>query len=270
MRSRLIVAAIGVPILYLVLLSGFADNVALALALSAAGAIAALELNQMLKGMAPFVPASFVPVLLAPLLAWRLGEVGIFLAMLAAVPLTMIFLSLSVEREEPLQAILATIFPVAYLAPPLGLAMVLRQSEAGFGLVVVLIAAVFLNDTGAYTFGRLFGKRKLAPRISPNKSIEGFVGGLLLGTFVLWYFGNYVVAASGHSVFTGVEALGVGLAVALVTPLGDLFESLLKRSAGVKDSGTLLGEHGGVLDRIDALLLAIPVMYVGCFFAGAL
>jgi phosphatidate cytidylyltransferase len=189
--------------------------------------------------------------------------------MLSAVPLLMAFQGMSVEREEPLAAILATLVPVMYMAPPAGLAIVLRQSEAGFGLVTLLIATVFLNDTGAYVIGRAFGRHKLSPRISPNKSVEGFLGGVTIGTFVMWY-GHFLVKADGEFVVGGAGALGLGLAVAIVTPLGDLFESLIKRSAGVKDSGNLLGEHGGMLDRIDALLLAIPAMYIGCFFAGAL
>ncbi|MCW2928938.1 MAG: phosphatidate cytidylyltransferase [Thermoleophilia bacterium] len=266
MKSRLIVAAIGVPILYLVLWSSFADSLLLAILLAGAVGIAALELCQMLRPQAPFVPAAFVPVGLAPLLAWQLSEPGIFLAMLAAVPLLMTFQGISVERAEPITSILATLMPVAYLAPAAGLAVVLRQSEHGFGILTLLIASVFLNDTGAYTLGRMFGRHKLAPRISPNKSIEGFVGGVLVGTFVMWY-GHFLVDTPE---FSGKEAFGIGIAVALVTPLGDLFESLLKRSAGVKDSGAILGEHGGMLDRIDALVMAIPVMYVGCFFAGAL
>jgi phosphatidate cytidylyltransferase len=268
-KSRLIVAAIGVPILYLILLSGFADHVALAITLSVACGMATLELCQMLRPLAPYVPATFVPVALTPLLAWQLGEVGIFLAMLSSIPLLMVFQGLSVEREQPLVSIVATLMPVLYIAPAAGLAVVLRQAEAGFGIVTLLIAAVFLNDTGAYTFGRLFGRHKLSPRISPNKSIEGFVGGVAVGTFVFWY-GHFLVKVDDTFVMSGAEALAVGIAVALVVPLGDLFESLLKRSAGVKDSGSLLGEHGGVLDRIDALLMAIPTMYVGCFFVGAL
>lgn len=269
MKSRLVVAAIGVPVLYLVLLSGLANNLALAVALSVLLGMAALELCQMLRSLAPFVPAAFVPVALSPLLAWQLGEVGIFLAMLSSIPLLMVFQGLSVARADPLAAIVSTLAPVMYLAPPAGLAVVLRQAEAGFGILTLLLAAVFLNDTGAYTVGRLFGRHRLAPRISPNKSIEGFAGGVLIGTFVMWY-GHFLVKLDGEFVLRGVEALGIGIAVALVTPLGDLFESLLKRSADVKDSGSLLGEHGGLLDRVDALLLAIPTMYVGCFFAGAL
>lgn len=269
MKSRLIVAVIGVPLIYLVVLSGFADHLALAILLAFTFGIATLELCRMLRPHGPYVPAALAPVVLSPLLAWQLGEVGIFLAMLATIPLVMAFQGLSVDRAEPLVAILATMAPVLYIAPAAGLAVVMRQAEAGFGIIVLLIAAVFINDTGAYTFGRLFGRHKLAPKISPNKSIEGFIGGLLVGTFVMWY-GHFLIKVDGEFVLNGVEALATGVAVAFVVPLGDLFESLLKRSAGVKDSGNLLREHGGMLDRIDALLLAIPTMYVCCFFAGAL
>ncbi len=266
MMSRVAVALVGVPILYGVLLSGHADSLALVLLLALACGIATLELCQMLRPLGPYVPATLGSVVLSPLLAWQLGEVGIFLAILAAIPLLMVFQGLSVPREQPLVAIMATLMPVMYIAPPAGLVIVMRQAEFGFSIVTLLIASVFLNDTAAYTFGRLFGRHKLSPRISPNKSIEGFVGGVAVGTFVMWY-GHFIVDKSD---FSGREAILVGIAVALVTPLGDLFESLVTRSAGVKDSGALLGEHGGVLDRIDALLLAIPMMYVGCFLAGAL
>lgn len=269
MKSRLIVAAIGIPLLYLVLLSHVADHLVFALVLAVAFGMAALELCQMLRPLGPFVPATLISIVLAPLLAWQLGEAGVVLAMLASIPLLMIFHGLSVAREQPLAAILATIMPVAYIAPAAGLAVVLRQAEAGFGIVTLLVASVFINDTGAYTVGRLIGRRRLAPRISPNKSIEGFIGGVMLGTFTMW-FGHYLVLVDSEFVIGGWAAAATGLAIALVTPLGDLFESLLKRSAQVKDSGSILGEHGGMLDRIDALLLAIPTMYVACFLIGAL
>jgi phosphatidate cytidylyltransferase len=242
----------------------------MAAALTVIAALAALELCRMLRPLAPWVPAAAAPIALTPMLTWQLGEVGIMLAIFSSIPLLMAFQGLSVERREPIAAIAATLMPIAWLTPALGLIIVLRQSESGFGLVALLIAAVFLNDTGAYTTGRLIGRHKLAPRISPNKSIEGFVGGVVVGTLVMWY-GHFVLTApGGDRVLGGWEALGLGLAVALATPLGDLFESLVKRSAGVKDSGALLGEHGGILDRIDALLLAVPVMYVGCFLLGVL
>lgn len=269
MKSRLIVAAIGIPLLYLVILSGAREHLLFAVVVAAACAIAALELAVMLRPLGPWVPAAFVPVLLSPLLAWKLSEVGIFLAVLTAVPLLLAFQGLSVPREQPLQSIAATLLPVAWLAPAAGLVVILRQAEAGFDLVLVLIASVFVNDAAAYFVGRAFGRHKLSPRISPNKSVEGFVGGVVAGTFVTWY-SHFIVKGGGEEVLNGWEALCIGLAVAFATPVGDLFESLVKRAAGVKDSGHLLAEHGGMLDRLDALVFAIPVFYVGCFYAGAL
>lgn len=269
MKSRIIVAVIGIPLLYLAVLSGFREHVVFAVVVAIACAIAALELSQMLRPLAPYVPAAFVPVALAPVLAWKLSEVGIVLAMITAIPLVLVFQGISVERENPLASIASTFLSVAWIAPAAGLIVIVRQAEAGFDLVLLLIVSVFLNDTAAYFTGRAFGRHKLSPRISPNKSIEGFLGGLVVGTAVMWY-GHFIVEDDGVHVLNGFEALGIGLAVALATPLGDLFESLVKRASGVKDSGSILGEHGGALDRIDALLFAIPVFYVGCFYAGAL
>lgn len=269
MKSRILVAAIGVPLLYLVILSKFHNNLIFAIGVSVACAIASLELSVMLRPMAPWVPVSLISAALAPMLAWRMGEVGIFLAVLVSIPLILTFQGLSVDREKPLTAICATMLSVAWITPAAGLIVVLRQAEAGFDLVIVLIACVFLNDTAAYFVGKTLGRHKLAPRISPNKSIEGFVGGVTVGTLVVWY-SHFIIDAGGQSILSGWEALGIGLAVSLAGPLGDLFESMVKRAAKVKDSGNILGGHGGILDRIDALLIAIPVFYVGCFFAGAL
>lgn len=269
MKNRLIVAAFLIVGLYLVLLSGFAEHIVWAMAVSVACAIAAHEMCNLTASKQPFVPAVLAGAILSPLLAWAYAEIGIFLAIATCIPLIVLFHSISVPREDPLASILVTMANVMYIAIPAGLAVILRQTEAGFDLVLLMCACVFANDSGAYFTGRLIGKHKLAPRISPNKSIEGFIGGVTVGTFVMW-FGHFLVKTDGEFVFTGWQGLGIGIVVALATPLGDLFESLLKRTAGIKDSGSLLGEHGGVLDRIDALLFAIPIMYAGCFFAGAL
>ena len=106
----------------------------------------------------------------------------------------------------------------------------------------------------AYFGGRALGRRRLAPAISPNKTVEGFACGLVAATFTGW-------VTLYHQGFTSSQALLVGAAVAIAAPLGDLFESYLKRDVGTKDSGALLGAHGGVLDRIDALLFAGAAAY---------
>jgi phosphatidate cytidylyltransferase len=120
---------------------------------------------------------------------------------------------------------------------------------AGSGWVALAIVVTFGNDTGAYFAGRAFGKHKLAPAISPGKTVEGAVGGLLASLIV-----TFVARAFFMDALTIQDCLMVGVPAAIVGPVGDLVESLLKRSVGAKDSGRLLPGHGGILDRIDALL----------------
>ncbi|MBC7644091.1 MAG: phosphatidate cytidylyltransferase [Thermoleophilia bacterium] len=269
MKNRVAVAAVLLPIVYLALWVPWQHQLLFAILVTVVVLIATLELMVMLRPLKPFVPAAAIAVGLVPIACWRAGEPGAFIALVLVIPLTIIFLSLSVEREEPLGAILATMMPVAYIAPPAALLVALRQSPEGFGLVIVMLLGIWANDTGAYLLGRLFGRTKLAPRISPNKTVEGFLGGFIAGTAVVWY-GHLVLQAHGKPLLNGYDALLLGMAVALATPVGDLFESMIKRAAGVKDSGNLLGEHGGMLDRIDSILLATPVMYLGCYFTGVL
>ena len=124
-------------------------------------------------------------------------------------------------------------------------------------IVFTLLLVVFAADTFAYFGGRLFGKRKLAPTLSPGKTWEGFVVGSLVGIFVA-----FVALYQERDTYLVIwEALVLGLVVVLVAVAGDLFESMLKRDLQVKDTGRLLGGHGGILDRIDALLFAAPATY---------
>jgi phosphatidate cytidylyltransferase len=226
-----------------------------------------LEFLQMSRSYRPFVPAALLAVALAPILAWKAGEPGIFAALLIALPLIMVFASLSVDRRDPAGAIMSTMAAVVFIAPAAGLAVVIRSSADGFDLILLMLAGIWVNDTAAYTIGRMIGRHKLAPRISPNKSIEGLAAGLLAGTFVVWYAGNYIPKPD---LLTGTEALMLGIAIAVATPFGDLYESMLKRTIGVKDSSHLLGDHGGMLDRIDSLLTAIPATYLMAFLLGVL
>ena len=140
---------------------------------------------------------------------------------------------------------------------PLALAVALRGFDHGAGLVFDLMFAVFLGDTAAHIFGSAFGRHKLAPTISPNKTIEGLVAGVVVGTATV------VIAAVAFQPWLEVwEAAVLGLAVSLAAPAGDLAESAAKRRAGVKDSGRMLGAHGGFLDRIDAVLFGAVAGYV--------
>lgn len=131
----------------------------------------------------------------------------------------------------------------------------LRELPNGFVWCIYVFVTVWITDTGAFVTGNAFGKRKLAPRVSPNKSVEGAFGGLvaaLLSGIFFW-------------MWTGLGSLSVILVLSLITSIvsqtGDLFESAIKRSAGVKDSGNLIPGHGGILDRFDSFLFAIPLVY---------
>lgn len=138
----------------------------------------------------------------------------------------------------------------------------LSASGEHVALILLLLGMVAAADIGAYFSGRAFGRRKLAPQVSPNKTWEGFAGGMVCSCLVALAF---VVATESGGVLTPLlllKVLAAALSVAVVSVVGDLFESMVKRMAGVKDSGTLLPGHGGVLDRIDSIAAALPLFTV--------
>ncbi len=177
-------------------------------------------------------------------------------------------LGLLKNRELPdmFGRVVSLSFGVMYVALPMAclMAIVMYPSRA---MIFWLLAATFLGDTGAYFFGRLFGGKKMAPRISPAKTWSGFCGALVGG-----FLAVIIVDMVALQLTFGSEGWGwtngflwdglLGSFVAIFGVLGDLFESLLKRALGVKDSGTLIPGHGGILDRIDALLFTAPVVYI--------
>ncbi len=150
----------------------------------------------------------------------------------------------------------ASLFPSLYLALPLGALVAIREAE-GPAVVFLLMLTVMVSDTAQYYTGRAFGRTLLSPANSPKKTIEGAVGGFVFGALVFTLVGTLWLPR----VAVALRAL-VGLTIVALGIAGDLFESMLKRGAGVKDSSTLIPGHGGVLDRIDALLFAAPIYYV--------
>lgn len=160
-------------------------------------------------------------------------------------------------------SIVVAFLPTIYLALPIG-AMVAIREDAGPATLFLLMSSVAVSDTAQYYAGRLAGRTALAPQISPKKTLEGAVGGAVFGALTLGVAGAWWLP--GTSV---VLRLGLGLSVVAAGICGDLFESMLKRSVGVKDSSSLIPGHGGILDRIDALLFAAPVYYVALKFIEA-
>jgi phosphatidate cytidylyltransferase len=144
--------------------------------------------------------------------------------------------------------------------------LVYLHAAYGGELLLYLFSLVWIADSGAYFSGRRFGKHKLAPSISPGKTWEGLVGGLLAN--LVWIVVVYQFGSGWNLGFA--QFLIISLVTSLISVVGDLFESILKREAGVKDSGKLLPGHGGVLDRIDSVIAAAPVFVAGIFIASAM
>jgi phosphatidate cytidylyltransferase len=201
----------------------------------------------------------------AAIASWALsgspGMTGLWL--LAFLALTLVVAGVLFGGRDAGQAAAAA-FSVIYIGFPLGL-LVTVHAAIGWRATILLIAAVVVSDSMQYYTGRLLGRRPLAPTVSPKKTIEGALGGVVFGAIFMVVAGPYV--------FAGVRPVAfavLGLVIVTFGIIGDLFESRLKRQAGVKDSSNLIPGHGGVLDRIDALLLAIPAFWVfAVLYAGA-
>jgi phosphatidate cytidylyltransferase len=151
-----------------------------------------------------------------------------------------------------------TLFGAIYISWGFFHMVLLRQMTDGFWLILYVFLIVWSTDTGAYGIGTLFGKHKFAPVVSPKKSWEGVAGGLLVSILVAYLYTLFVPAFSDHEMRI---LLCMAPLVSLVGQLGDLLESSLKRFAEVKDSGQIIPGHGGILDRFDSLLLAVPFTY---------
>lgn len=147
-------------------------------------------------------------------------------------------------------------FASLYIGVPLGL-LVSIHARHGWPVALLLVGTIVVSDTAQYYTGRAFGRRPLAPSISPKKTVEGAVGGVICGAAFMMLVGMRVLPGVAY-----VMLLAAGLTVAVVGILGDLFESQLKRGAGAKDSSSIIPGHGGVLDRIDALLFGVPAFYL--------
>lgn len=147
-------------------------------------------------------------------------------------------------------------FGLVYVAVPLTITQYLFYREYNPYLVLSIFLVIWMNDSGAYIIGSLFGKNKLAPRISPKKTWEGALGGLLFSLILISLLPKSFLS------FGYTERIVFGLVIVIFGTLGDLFQSALKRNVNIKDSGTILPGHGGILDRIDSMLFAIPAVFV--------
>ena len=221
------------------------------------GLVCLHELFRMYETVRPVKLAGFLALGGLALAALEGGERQVLLALVSFIPL-MFLLGIAMPRPEGpslTAAMSLTTFGLVWIGMAIAHAVMLRGLPHGDGIVVDVLVGTFLGDTGAYLGGRAFGTRRLSPRISPNKTVEGLAIGFLTAVLFTWAAGLY------QDWLSGVDALILGAAVGAAAPLGDLLESAVKRDAGAKDAGTLFGAHGGALDRLDAAFFTLVVGY---------
>jgi len=220
------------------------------------GIIGLREFLAMADGYAPLRTAAYIGLPAMVAAAWLGTSFNVL--MFLAVPFLLVFIA-AIRRpgvEGVTRSMAITIFGLFWIGIPLVHAVLLRElPDHGAALVTDVLIGTFVADTGAYAVGRMFGSHKLAPRLSPNKTVEGLIGGILIGTLGVWCAGLY------QDWLSGPDALILGVAVATLAVVGDLFVSLMKRDLGTKDTSNLFGPHGGLLDRLDAVLFTVVIGY---------
>jgi phosphatidate cytidylyltransferase len=233
-----------------------AGGVVFALAMVAIGIACLLEFHEMTAELRPVQRAAYLAVPALVVAAYYGTAFNILLVLAVSFPLIFAFGVDRRHRDGIVVSMGVTLLGIVWIGIPLAHAVLLRDlPNHGAALLVDVLIGTFAADTGAYATGRMFGSHKIAPNLSPNKTLEGLIGGFLIGTMAFWFAGLY------QDWLSGADALLIGAAVAAVAPLGDLFESMLKRDVGTKDTGRLFGPHGGALDRLDAVLFTVVVGY---------
>lgn len=253
--SRIVLGAALLPVvLYLAWLGGW-WLFALALA---GGTLALHELYVIARGLRPLVLGGYAGLVLVLLGAELGGPAWLVAGIGGTFVLSFLVFGISDARPSFTGAMGTTMLGVVWVAGGLAALVLMRDADRGRLALLTVLLAVWADDTAAYFVGRLIGRHRMAPTLSPKKSWEGFVAGTAAAiavSFIALYPG------SAHAYFSMWQAVVLGAAIAVAAVLGDLFESAVKRDVAVKDSGRLLGGHGGVLDRLDSLLFAAPAAY---------
>lgn len=289
LTKRILVAVVAAP---LAIVAVFAGGAALAALLAIVAALGAWEFYRIARasGHAPFAEAGIALAGISPLVVHAhflgIGTVPVGAVVLLALLVAAAAIWRRGSGRAPLGAAAITIFGVAYVGVTLSFGYALRYQRfvVGFdgapgigdvtlgdrtvqlslgGLLLVLpLLVTWASDIGGYVVGRAMGRHKLIPSVSPGKTVEGSVGALLFSIVVAYLFVQFVMRPVGQLGLTTTGVILFGTAISVAAQVGDLFESLLKREAGVKDSSHLIPGHGGVLDRVDSLLFVLPVAYL--------
>ncbi|TKJ40292.1 hypothetical protein CEE37_08170 [candidate division LCP-89 bacterium B3_LCP] len=258
--TRLGVAAWGIPLIFIVTLLG---GWVFALFVAVIAGIALFEFYSMAETR-HFNPQTF-PAVLSAVLAVFMAEFllpGHWLALMLILAVLLAFIEIRFGERQAYRDLPLTIFGWIYIPLFLGLLVYIRSAvwddlQISTGYTLYLFSSIWICDTAAYAGGKAFGRHRMSPYVSPRKTWEGFffgVMGAFIWAFLWWPF------LAGRTDLN--DLLFVAVVVGLVGQFGDLIESYFKRSAGVKDSGTLLSEHGGVLDRFDSLILSVPFVFI--------
>jgi phosphatidate cytidylyltransferase len=254
LSGRLLVAIPGIIVAVVVVAIG---GVVFAIAMAIIAALGLRELYSLIAAQRPLRWAGDAGVLITIALSWGMDdhERGLLLGLAIGFLLVVIAGLIVPRRDEITIRMGATLLGIVYLGVPFGILVIMRDLPHGAAAIVNVLVGVWVFDSASYFGGKMYGRRPIAPLTSPKKTVEGAVIGLVAATFAVWVAGLYM------DWITGWESLVLGLAICPAAFYGDLFESMLKRDAGAKDSGRLLMAHGGVLDRFDALLFGAVMGY---------
>jgi phosphatidate cytidylyltransferase len=273
LAQRILFALVAIPV---VLGAVWFGDWALAGILSIASALAAWEFYRIAErlGTRPMARAGIVIAALLPLAihARYLGLPvdAVVSTSVGAVLVLALFSAVIFARGvtgRPLESVSLTVFGIVYTGAMLSFAYMLRYHQyaidrvAGTVLLMLALSIVWISDTAAYAVGRAVGKRKLIASVSPGKTIAGAVGALVTSAIASWALVRFILVPYAQLGLRPLQGILLGVAISVATQLGDLAESLIKREAGVKDSSHIIPGHGGVLDRIDGMLFALPVAY---------
>lgn len=270
LTRRILFALVGAPLTIGLI---YAGGWIFTAALGAVAGIGAWELFRMARvgGSEPLDVPGIALAAVIPLLV-HASYLGVFRVSLTIAVLTFLALLAAViwargVSRKPLVAFAVTVAGVIYAAL-VAYMYPLRYHEyavgalAGTVLVMFPVAVTWATDTGAYAFGRMLGRHKLIPSVSPGKTVEGAIGGLVIAILGAWLYAEFLLEPFARLTLMPLGLIGFAVIVGIVGQVGDLAESLLKRDAGVKDSSKLLPGHGGILDRFDSLLFVLPVAYL--------
>lgn len=247
---------VAIPWIVFAIAIAVLGGVVFAAAMIGIGLLCLREYFLMTAPLRPVQMAAYIAVTAMVAAAYFGTAFNVLLLATASFPLLFFFGARRRPREGIVISMGVTVLGAVWIGLPLVHAVLLRDlPDHGAALLIDVLVGTFATDTGAYATGRMFGSHRIAPDLSPNKTIEGLVGGFLIGTMAFWFAGLY------QNWLSGADALIIGAAVAAIGPVGDLFASMVKRDLGTKDTGKLFGPHGGLLDRLDAVFFTIVVGY---------